>query len=101
MRDQAGMSYGISGQVAQARRIFEQGIAEDPDYPMYYYNLACADAGEKKLAEAKAHLQKAFDRKANVLPGEAMPDPTQDDSFLPYRSDKEFWAFIEQLQRGK
>ncbi|MGB8967621.1 MAG: tetratricopeptide repeat protein, partial [Candidatus Sulfotelmatobacter sp.] len=95
--DQAGMSYGMSGDIAKARAIFEKASVEDPDYPMYYYNLACADAEEKNLASARNNLQKAFDRKANVIPGEKMPDPTTDDSFLPYRENKEFWAFLEGL----
>jgi tetratricopeptide (TPR) repeat protein len=102
--DQAGMSYGMSGNIPKARAIFEKAIAADPDYPLYYYNLACADAEEKDLAGAKKHLagakkhlQEAFDRKANVIPGENMPDPSHDDSFLPYRNNKEFWAFVEGL----
>jgi hypothetical protein len=95
--DQAGMSYGMSGDVPKARGIFEKAVAVDSDYPLYYYNLACADAEEKNLAGAKKHLQEAFDRKANVIPGESMPDPTRDDSFLPYRSNKEFWTFVEGL----
>jgi tetratricopeptide (TPR) repeat protein len=101
VRDQAGMSYGIAGDLKKARSIFEKGIAEDPDYPMSYYNLACADAGEKKLSAARAHLQQAFGRKSNMVPGEAMPVPTQDDSFLPYKDNKEFWVFLERLQASK
>ncbi len=97
IRDQAGMSYGISGNLAKSRSIFEKAIAEDPDYPMSYYNLACADAEENKLSDAKRHLQQAFDRKANVIPGEAMPVPTEDDSFLPHKNDKEFWIFLQGL----
>jgi hypothetical protein len=100
LTDQAGMSYGMSGNIAKARAIFENAVAADPDYPLYYYNLACADAEEKNLAGAKKHLQEAFDRKANAIPGEGMPDPTQDDSFLPYRNNKEFWTFVQGL-RGK
>lgn len=95
--DQAGMSFGMSGDIQKARSLFEKGIAEDPDYPMYYYNLACADAEEKNLGAAKGHLQQAFARKANVVSGESIPDPTKDDSFLPYRDNKEFWAFLEGL----
>jgi len=95
--DQAGMAYGISGDLAKARAIFQQAIKEDPDYPMYYYNLACADAEEKKLADARVHLQQAFARKANVIAGEKMPDPTRDDSFLPYRDNKDFWTFLKSL----
>jgi hypothetical protein len=98
--DEAGMSYGMSGNLAKARLIFERAIVEDPEYPVYYYNLACADAEEMKLADAQRHLQEAFARKANLVSGEAMPDPTKDDSFLPYKSNKEFWAFLEDLQTG-
>ncbi|OAI57656.1 hypothetical protein AYO50_01075 [Acidobacteria bacterium SCGC AG-212-P17] len=96
--DQAGMSYGMSGNIAKARAIFEKAVAADPDYPLYYYNLACADAEEKNLAGAKKHLQEAFDRKANAITGVGMPDPTQDDSFLPYRNNKEFWTFVQGLR---
>ncbi|HEY9126718.1 MAG TPA: tetratricopeptide repeat protein [Acidobacteriaceae bacterium] len=95
--DQTGMSYGISGDYKKARAIFEQGIKADPDYPMYYYNLACADAGENKLNDAQKHLEQAFSRKANAIEGEKVPDPTKDDSFLPYQSNKEFWQAIEKL----
>jgi tetratricopeptide (TPR) repeat protein len=95
--DQAGMAYGMSGNISKARAIFEKGIADDPDYPLYYYNLACADAEERKLPAARQHLQEAFARKANVISGESLPDPKQDDSFLPYRNDKDFWAFLETL----
>jgi hypothetical protein len=96
--DQAGMAYGMSGDIQKARAIFDKAIAEDPDYPLYYYNLACADAEEHNLGDARKHLQEAFNRKANVIPGESMPDPTADDSFLPYRNNKEFWTFLEGLR---
>lgn len=98
LTDQAGMAYGISGDIQKARSIFEKAIAEDPEYPLYYYNLACADAEEKDLVGAQRHLREAFDRKGNVIAGEKMPDPTADDSFLPYRHNKAFWSFIEDLQ---
>jgi len=99
--DQEGMAYGMSGDIPKARAVFERAIAEDPDYPMYYYNLACADAEEKNLPGARSHLQEAFARKANVIPEESMPDPTKDDSFLPYRSNKNFWTFLESLHPDK
>jgi hypothetical protein len=95
--DQAGMSYGISGNIPKSRALFEAAIAKDPDYPLYYYNLACADAEEKKLSDARVHLQQAFARKQNMIPGETFPDPKKDDSFLPYRNDKDFWNFLEGL----
>jgi tetratricopeptide (TPR) repeat protein len=96
--DQAGMSYGMSGDIPKARAIFEAAIAKDPDYPLYYYNLACADAEEKKLTDARVHLQEAFARKGNMIPGENFPDPTKDESFLPYKKNKDFWTFLQGLR---
>ncbi|MGA7293616.1 MAG: tetratricopeptide repeat protein [Terriglobales bacterium] len=96
--DQAGMSYGMSGEIEEARALLEKAIVEDRDYPMYYYNLACADAEEKNLDGARRHLQQAFARKVNVIAGEAMPDPTKDASFLPYRDNTEFWSFLQTLR---
>lgn len=97
LTDQAGMSYGMSGDIPKARAIFEGGVAKGPDHPLYYYNLACADAEEKKLEQARMHLQQAFSRRANLIPGEKIPDPTKDDSFLPYRGNRDFWKFLETL----
>ncbi|HXC97386.1 MAG TPA: hypothetical protein VNU92_16915 [Edaphobacter sp.] len=92
------MSNGISGQIKQSRAVNESAIKADPDYPLYYYNLACADAEQGHAADAKLHLQQAFDRKANLIPGEKLPDPTKDDSILKLRKNKEFWAFVEALK---
>ena len=96
--DQAGMSYGMSGQAKRARALFEKASSEDPAYPLYYYNLACADAEEKNLAAAQAHLEQAFARKGNMMPGEPMPVPTKDESFLPFKNNQEFWKFLERLE---
>jgi tetratricopeptide (TPR) repeat protein len=96
--DQAGMAYGMSGEVGKARATFEKAVAEVPDYPLYYYNLACADAEENKLADARLHLQQAFARKANLIAGETMPEPTKDGSFLPHRDNQDFWTFLQSLR---
>ncbi len=92
------MAYRMAGNIPKARALFEAAIAKDPEYPLYYYNLACADAEGKNLADARTHLRQAFARKANVIRGETMPDPSKDDSFLPYRDNKEFWTFVESLR---
>jgi tetratricopeptide (TPR) repeat protein len=95
--DQLSMSYGMSGDMAESRKVNEEAIARDPDYPLYYYDLACADAEEGKADAARAHLQQAFDRRQNVLSGETFPDPSTDDSFARLKDDKTFWDFVTQM----
>ena len=97
LTDQLSMSYGISGDIKKSRAVNEAAIARDPLYPLYYYNLACADAEEGNAGGARTHLEQAFARRANTLKGETMPDPAKDDSILKLKSDKDFWAFVESL----
>jgi tetratricopeptide (TPR) repeat protein len=99
--DQAAMAYGISGDIQKTRRLLNATVQADPAYPLNYYNLACADAEEGNAADAKLHLQQAFDWKANVIPGENLPDPTQDDSLLKLKDDKAFWSFVEDLKKSR
>ena len=98
--DNAGTAYGITGDLAKSRAIFEAAIPKDPDYPLYYYNLACADAEAGDATAAKLHLQQASDRRANTIKGEKLPDPTKDDSILKLKKDKAFWAFVQSLPKG-
>jgi hypothetical protein len=100
LTDQLSMAYGISGNLDKSRALNEAAIAHDPDYPLYYYNLACADAEQGNAAAARTHLQQAFDRRANTLPGESLPDPTRDDSLLKLKSDSAFWTFLQSLPKA-
>jgi len=87
--DQAGMAYGMSGEVGKARATFEKAVAEDPDYPLYYYNLACADAEENKLADARLHLQQAFARKADY--DDAIHAAREAIQLRPNNAEAHFW----------
>ena len=95
--DQLSMSYGLSGDMTRSRKVDEEAIVSDPDYPTYYYDLACVDAEEGKADAARGHLQQAFDRRRNVLPGETFPDPATDDSFAKLKDDKGFSDFVNQM----
>jgi tetratricopeptide (TPR) repeat protein len=96
--DNLGMSLGLTGDVAGARRIFQDAIHKDGSYPLYYYNLACADAEQLDAASARTHLEQAFSRKKNLIPGESMPNPTTDESLLKLKSNQSFWTFVEGLK---
>ena len=98
--DQLVMSLGMSGDLKDSRAVAEMAIASDPDYPLNYYNLACADAEQGNATDARTHLQQAFDRRGNVIKGESMPDPTKDDSILKLKKDKAFWTFVLALPKN-
>jgi tetratricopeptide (TPR) repeat protein len=98
--DNLGMSYGISGDLQHARGVFEKGIAAQPEYPLFYYNLACAFGEMNDMDAAIANLQRAFERRKNVLRGESMPDPMTDDSFRNFVKNKKFIAAVEALPKG-
>ncbi len=103
--DQLAMSLGLSGELNGSREVNEAAIKKDPDYPLYYYNLACADAEAGNARAAQQHLQQAFDRRTHVMSGESFPDPTADDSLEKLRGDAAFWSLAqrigEELRAGK
>jgi hypothetical protein len=98
--DQLVMALGMSGDLKNSRAVAEMAIKDDPDYPLNYYNLACADAESGNAAGAQEHLRQAFDHRANVIKGESMPDPMKDDSILKLKKNKAFWAFVQTLSRN-
>jgi predicted Zn-dependent protease len=97
LTDQLVMSYGITGEMKRAHALLEEAIEKDPEYPLNYYNRACAFAEEGDKAKALANLDLAFQRKANVLKGEQMPDPRVDSSFQKYVRDPDFVSLMKKL----
>ena|SRR5882672_2778379 len=95
--DGLGMSYGITGNLAKAKETFEYGLSQEPRYPMFYYNLACTYAEMGDETHAIANLRHAFEFRANMIPGEDMPDPSSDDSFQRFIRDSAFVAAVRSL----
>ncbi len=97
LTDQLGMSYAASGRLDKAKTLFESAVKKDPDFPMYYYNLACTYAEMGDLDQALVNLRLGFDRKGNSLPGESYPDPRTDDSFKRYLGDERFQRAMKEM----
>jgi len=91
------MSYGITGEMKKAHALLDEAIVKDQEYPMNYYNRACAFAEEGDKTKALANLDLAFQRKVNVLKGEQMPDPRADSSFQRYVRDSDFVNLMKKL----
>jgi Tfp pilus assembly protein PilF len=97
LTDQLVMSYGVTGEMKKAHTLLDEAIAKDPEYPLNYYNRACAFAEEGDKSKALSNLEMAFQRKANVLKGEQMPDPRSDSSFQKYARDPDFASLMKKL----
>jgi len=96
--DNLGISYGISGDNKKAKAVFDYGLSKDATYPMFYYNLACSYAEMNNLDDAIKNLRLAFSYKANVIPGEEIPDPTGDSSFARFLSDLRFRKLLDEIR---
>lgn len=98
--DNLGMAYGLTGETDQAKATFEYGLAQDPGYPMFSYNLAGVYAKLGDLDQTIAHLLQAFRSLGEMIPGEAMPDPASDDAFRPFRNEPKFQAALGAIRQG-
>ena len=96
--DNLGMAYGISGDLDKAKETFEYGISKDPDYPMFYYNMACTYGEKEDMEKAIEYLKLAFDRRENMIPGEKIPNPATDSSFQRFMKDEKFKAALKELK---
>jgi tetratricopeptide (TPR) repeat protein len=93
--DNLGMSYGITGDFKNCKRIFDYGIKFYPEYPMFYFNLACLYAEQSDIDNALLNLQLAVDRKKNMVKEEEFPNPRNDSSFSKYLKDDKFKSFLK------
>jgi len=97
--DNLGMSYGISGKLTEAKNTLDYGLTQDSEYPMFYYNLACMYGEMDKMNDATAQLRLAYKYKANMITGEALPDPLQDDSFRSFVHSEELVKAVREMQQ--
>lgn len=91
-------SYALMGDMAKAKETLEYGVTQQPDYPLFYYNLACMYGELGKMDDALAQLRLAYKNKANMTPGETFPDPLKDDSFRNFVKDKKFLDAVRAMQ---
>ena len=99
--DNLGMAYGLTGDIRRSRQIYEAAIAKDPEYPSFYYNLACGYAEESNREKALANLEKAIEFQDNLVKGDKFPDPTTDSSFKKYVNDDKFKALVKKIKIRK
>ena len=97
--DNLGMAYGISGDLKAAKATFAYGISKQPDYPLFYYNMACTYGEMKDMDKAIEYLQLAFARKKNMIEGEQFPDPASDSSFESFMKNQKFLKALREINQ--
>ncbi len=90
LTDQLGVAYIVAGNFDKAIEVYQSAIAKDPDYPPYYYDLACTFAGKGDLDKALAELREAYARRDKWPQGQTFPSPRKDPSFKRYIGDEKF-----------
>lgn len=95
--DNEGVSFALSRNYDRARQVYDAAIQQDPDYPLFYYNLACTYAEMGQLDPALKNLREAWKRRKNVLEGERFPDPREDSSFAKYKNDPKFQDAVRDM----
>jgi tetratricopeptide (TPR) repeat protein len=84
----------------RANAALQRAIADDPQYPLFYYLAAGihADKGEKD--ECLKLLRLAYRYEDNMIPGDGLlPDPLEGDLFRRFVNDQEFLRAVREMQR--
>ncbi|HEY6249895.1 MAG TPA: hypothetical protein VI685_08025 [Candidatus Angelobacter sp.] len=97
--DNLGIAYGITGDISRSMETLKYGISQDPEYPMFYYNMACGYGELGKMEESLEQLRLVYKYKANMIAGEVLPDPLNDSSFRKFVKDKKFVDSLRQMQQ--
>ncbi len=93
-----GMAYELSGDFMKARETYEWAISREPEYPMFFYNLACAYAEMGRLDDTLRSLRLAYKYKGKILADQRFPDPRSDSSFRKYQDNKIFMAELQKME---
>ena len=99
--DNLAMAYGITGDIKNSMSVLAYGISKEPTYPLFYYNMACGYGELNDEDNAIKWLRPAFKHKANMLPGERLPNPETDSSFEKFRDSDKFKKAIAEMKGGK
>lgn len=90
-----GVALAYAGNLPKAKETFEEAVKQQPDYPIYHYNLACTYAEMGQLDPAMQELQTGWKLRKNLGENEHFPDPRQDSSFKNYVNDPKFQETVQ------
>jgi tetratricopeptide (TPR) repeat protein len=99
--DNLAIAYGVTGDIKRSMDVLDYGISKEPEYPMFYYNMACGYGEKDDEANAIKYLKLAFRYKDNMVEGEHFPDPETDSSFERLMQRKSFRSAVATMKGGE
>jgi tetratricopeptide (TPR) repeat protein len=93
------VSHGNLGNNEKAKTLSELGLRLEPEYPSFYYDLACAQAELGNKAQALESLKKTLQNKAKLFSDDELPDPKTDSSFSKYSNDPDFVKLVSEWNK--
>lgn len=90
-------SYNMAGYPDKAIEICERGLRRDKKYPMFYYTMACVYAEQGNGSLVLENIHKAYKYEDNMLLGEPLPDPLENESFQEMLKSDKFRKEIEKI----
>lgn len=91
------LCYRLNGKLAKAKDTLEYGLAQDSEYPLFHYDMACVYAQMGKIDETLGHLREAYKYQRNASPGQMPPDPTEDSCFQKFANDPRFSDAVQKM----
>jgi len=96
-----GFAYRMNGNVAKAKDTLEYGLSQNPDYPIFHYDLACTYAQMGQVDESVGHLRTAYQHRAKVAPTQLPANPAEDGCFARIASDPRFVDAVQKLDEAQ
>ena len=90
-----GIAYGSYGRFEDSRKVFEDALLKDPEYPLFHYNLASACAGQGDFPKALEHLKLTLKFRDNMDTDVQLPNPGNDPAFKELSSKPDFKALCK------
>ena len=96
--DNLAVSYRFIQNPEKSKEVLDYGLTQDPDYPLFHYDMACYYGEKGNMNQALDELRRAYQNRANLSPSDRMADPLQDSCFGKFLRNKKFVSAVQQMQ---
>jgi hypothetical protein len=96
--DNLAISYRFINSPAKAKEALDYGLSQDPQYPLFHYDMACYYGSQRNMNKALDELRLTYQYKGNLSPSDHLSDPLSDSCFGKFLRDKKFVKAVQEMQ---